>query len=194
VKQSDYQTKEVRCHVQPAGHEHKDSGPHYVYVGFWAKHGLFEDWPHKRNVLVAIEQTDPTKTNFTLLYIMAIKKGVRMPALVSGLNFQKAPWNIMKRRGDCHKGERNGASRVYLKSRLTRVLPHPIPVGQYRGLCIWEDDHVGKGRWALLTLQAATLKKVDPPAPQKERVLVLPGDDEFDLTLAAAKKSLQGDA
>jgi hypothetical protein len=194
VKRSDYQTKEVRCHVHPAGHEHRDSGPHYVYVGFWAKYGLFEDWPHKRDVLVALEQTDPEKTNFTLMYIMALKRGVRKPALVSGLKFQKASWNVTKRRGDLRKGERSGASRVYLKSRLSKVLPHPIPVGQYTGLCIWEDDHVGKGRWALLTLQAANLKKVAPPEPPREKTLVLPGDDEFDLTLAAAKKSLQRDA
>jgi hypothetical protein len=172
MKVTEHKTEAVHGRVWP--HSKKGiHGPHDIHLGIRSQPPIVREWPDKYPVLVHLDQPN-NLDNFTMIRVLFMKPGTRTPSLVAGLRFHRI--KQYRRKGDELK--------IRIRTRLTRTLPHPMPVGQYTGTVIYDDA----GKFAVLTLQASTLKK--EPEPSTPKTIITPGDAEYHDTLADAKRTL----
>ncbi len=172
MKVIDYSAETISGNVWP--HSGKRlQGPYDLRVGLRSQPPIVRTWGKREPVLLHIEQPNE-EDNFTLIHVMFLKPGAPTPSFVKGLRFRKASHH---RNGD--KGLVIG-----IKIRYTNSLPHPVPTGRYPGNLVYDTA----GRFAVLTLQAGTLRKA--PEPAKPRTIIQPGDPEYYESLENAKRTL----
>ena len=157
--------KQVRGSVKPHRHTGKMCGPHLFMLGKQSQPPIVTKW--KGKVRIHIEQPHEDN-NFSLIRILFLRPGTSKPPY----KYHKAAFNRKK----------DGTVAIYLKKRYTDTLPHPLPVGPYVGTCV-----IGDGT-THYTFQASTLNKTAEPS--KPKTIITPGDVEYDLTLARAKRTL----
>lgn len=158
--------------LHPHGHKDENSGPFCLRIGIRSQPDIVREWVAKF-ISLGVEQPQED-TNFTLLRVMFLLPGRKTPWVVKGVTMHRAR---LYRKA-------HGVLECRLRKRLTDKLAHPMPIGQYTGNCIYDVD----GGFAVFTLQATSLRK--EPEPQKPKTIITPGDAEFDVTLANAKRTL----
>lgn len=172
MRVTEYQTKVVYGSVWPRDGK-GPHGPHNVRFGVKAQPDIVKNWPDKQPVSITIEQPNEDD-NFTIIRVMFLKPGTPTPSFVKGVKFKK----VRQYRN------RGGGLEVRIKVRYTNSLPHPLPTGRYVGTSMYDDA----GKFAVLTLQAGTLRKA--PEPSKPKTIITPDDPEFHESLKRAKKTL----
>lgn len=169
---SEYKAISVRASVQP--HDHRGTGgPHDIQIGVRAQSSLMRRWKKGTPVLLDIFQMNEDN-NFTLLRVLFLKPGAKKPRHLKGP--YKRAFQRRRKRGDL---------RVSIKARYSQKLDHPLPVGGYGGTVTYDEE----GTFALLSLQAVTLRKKEPEA-SRPKIIITPGDPCFHESLRRAEKTL----
>ncbi len=171
---TEYNTIAISGSVHPHGHTDKNTGPFSLRVGIKSQPQVLQYW-ESSHVYLSIEQPNETD-NFTLLRVLYLRSGTKKPSLVAGCVFHRAKWYRRPK----------GLIEVRIKKRYCNVLTHPLPSCQYSGTCMYD---VGGG-FVVLTLQAVSLNK--EPEPQKPKIILTPGDEGFNESLANAKRTFSG--
>lgn len=174
MKATDLNTMAASGNIHPHRHRTENVGPFALRIGIRSQPDIVRNWAAK-TVSLGIEQTQED-TNFTLLRVSFLLPGRPTPGILKGVTMRRAK---LYRKG-------GGVLEVRLRKRWTDGLTHPLPQGQYTGNCVYDVD----GGFAVFTLQATSLRK--EPEPQKPKTIITPGDADFDVTLADAKRTLSG--
>lgn len=159
------QTTECSASVWPHRHTDEMSGPLDIKISFRNQPPLVKGWTKNHPLYVCLEQPDE-KTNLTMLWLAFDFAGGPCP-FTKGHEHHKW-YNI-----NSYRTPRDHSLRFYIKSRVIKSVPHPIPRGKWSGTC----HHTNK--WCMFTFQAMTMKV----KPKDEPRIVLP-----DGTLPAKKK------
>ncbi|KKN58744.1 hypothetical protein LCGC14_0549230 [marine sediment metagenome] len=167
--------------LHPQGHTQDHVGPFNLRIGSTAQSPIVERWKAK-HVLLSIEQPNES-LNFTLVHLLFLRKGTPKPSFTYGYKFHNA--KVYRRK--------SGEIEVRIKKRYSDSFPHPFPLGKYLGTC-W-CDLTAQGlpagcRFAFYSFQASSHRK--QPEVQKPKTIITPGDIEYGLTLAHAKKTFRG--
>lgn len=173
MKVTEHNTMACRGSLQPRGHTQDHVGPFELRIGSTFQTLIVERWTAK-HVLLAIEQPNE-EDNFTLLRVLFLRSGTMKPSFVAGCKFRNA--KVYRRK--------DGMVEVRIKKRYTDSFPHPFPTGKYTGSCMYDVE----GRFAFYTLQAMSHRR--QPEARKPKTIITPGDTEYDLTLAHAKRTLR---
>lgn len=181
--------KPVQARVWPHGHNKEFSGPHDVKIGVTSQPAVLVGWNKTNKPLISLEQPRVEESNFTILRILFLKPGVRHPDLPPCAWHKANVWGLRELpypSGTCQDPELDQAAAkvwvknkpshltVYLRTRLTSALKHPIPLGKWEGTVTTNEE----GHWAVFALQAVTLAV--QPVEKKRSALILPGDPGFD--------------
>lgn len=151
-------TTECSASIWPHRHTDEMGGPLDIKISFLNQPPVAKEWPKKQPVWIRLEQPDE-RTNLTLLHIRF-------------RNQLGTPYGGWQKINHCRL-LRDGTLKFYIKTRLIKTVPHPIPRGKWQGGCTYTD------RWCMFTFQAMTMKV----KPKNEPRIVLP-----DGTLPAKKK------
>lgn len=165
----------VTCKVWPHKRSYATTGgPVGITISQTNQPESLKEWPNKKQVYMMMEQPDHEKTNATILRILFSYVDP------SGM-LLKPPLDIYKwyRRPAYIKG--NHELGIYVRQRITKGLPHPIPTGQWSGIveeqpsptCPWVMYTYGK-----VTLDVATTTQAKP----KYSTIIKPGDPLYEET------------
>jgi len=170
MKVTDYQTDLIQANVWP--HDGKGPhGPHDIRISFKTVPSIVEEWAKGRPVGLSVDQPNDDD-NFTLFRVLFRKGGTPSPSMVTGVSFRNCK---------CYK--KGGKKlKVSVKVRYTNSLPHPVPTGPYQGTVLYDSNDT----FALLTMQAGTLRK--EPEPSKPKIIVTPEDPGFHESLSRIKR------
>jgi len=171
VETTEHNTMAATANVWPHKHRDKTVGPYDVRIGSRSQPDIVRAWSTKF-VRVGIEQTEED-TNFTLLRVVFLKQGRKMPWVVAGVPLKRV--RLYRRK--------SGEVSVRTRKRMTDKLTHPLPTGRYVGSCIYDVD----GGFAVFTLQALTLKKEGEV--RKPKTIITPGDPEYGKSLAELERA-----
>lgn len=150
------QTTECSASVWPHRHTDEMGGPLDIKISFRNQPPVVRKWTKKQPVWILLRQPDE-RTNLTLLQIrMHLADEVRAWYRVS--HCRLLPDRTLK---------------FYIKARIVKTVPHPIPRGVWKGYCEYTDTAF------MFTFQAMTMKA----QPKDEPRIILP-----DGTLPAKKK------
>jgi hypothetical protein len=136
--------------VMPHDHTYATGGPLDIRIASHSYPPMIETWPLKKPIRVHLEQPVPEESNFTLLSFAFGPGG-------AGKWYNVHGW---RRKGN--------TITLYLKARITRSVPHPIPLGPWQGASIYSPKQ------ARILFQRQTLV-VKPPEPEPSRI-ILPDD------------------
>lgn len=170
MKDPGIKTELVMANVWPHGGR-GPHGPHDMRIAFKNQIAIVQSWPSKRSVLFSIDQPNEDD-NFTLLRVLFLRSGTRTPESVRGVTFKNAR----------QYGKKEGGLKVSIKTRYSSLLLHPLPTGPYQGTVVYDEDN----SFALITVQAMTLKK--EPEPSKPKIIVTPDDPRFYESTATVKR------
>ncbi len=172
MKATQFNTITCTASLHSHGHAQAHEGPWSMRVGVKGQPMVVRDW-EGTTVLLSVEQPNK-EDNFTLIRIMFLRSGRQKPSLVTGTVFHRAKW--YRRPGDVIE--------MRLKRKLGKSFKHPVPIGKYDGTCMYDVD----GGFAVFNLQATTLRTEAKPSEPK--VIITPGDENYNVTLRDAKRAL----
>jgi len=141
-----------------------------LHLGNASQYGVVKEWTCEgleKHVRIHLEQPHE-KTNFTVLRLLF--EGPTSTGLPPDVKVDE--WRNSRVRRKTRPRDR-GTLVIEIKSRYVRTLPHPFPVGRWRGICVVDRD------LALYSLQLMTMEVVPTVEPEADKRLILPGDEEF---------------
>lgn len=155
-------TQVVTAHVHPHDHLYTEGGPLDVSIGSQVQPAYVQRWG-KAPFFISLDQPVPNESNFTILRVLLLTPGFSKPEELKKFKWHRA--RTFRMRGGTH-------TRLRLKARYVRTLPHPVPIGQWQGTLV--TDHT---TWAVYTLQKQSLKTVKVEEPRGS--IIQPGDVDF---------------
>lgn len=139
------QTMTCKASVWPHRHRNEGYGPLDLRISYRNQPPVAQSWPRGISLLAWLEQPDE-RTNLTIMRVKFKFCGV---------------WKLWHRIRLRRIKKDRGIS-IYLKSRITNSLDHPVPVGRYDGTCKYTSH------WCLYTFQAVSLRV----KPEESRIIV----------------------
>ena len=150
----------MRCvlgRTEPAKHGYGEGGPLALYLARRDVEPWLVSGTKPLTLLVSIEQPEHEQTNYTLIHITS--PTITIDGRWRGHRFHNVRVKFKK--------DRN-VWVVYLKQRLVKSVPNPVPVGPG-----WQGIVSG----GVLTLQKTTLTRIK--RTETKSPLILPGDDDW---------------
>lgn len=135
---------------EPHDHTAQSGGPVDIAIQCKAFPPIVRHW--RGPIRISLSQPDP-RSNFT--HLLVLFHETKPPR---GKWYKVHTWHL---RGD--------KLDFVVKARLTRVLPHPFPLGMWTGEVITSPT---KECVVMLRCQTLTMKPEEPPEPEEPRIIL----------------------
>jgi hypothetical protein len=156
--------KTTRCTASVWPHRRTDelTGPLDLTISYKNQHPLVQEGFFGRYAFITLVQPDD-KTNLTLMQLVFARE-----------HYTFCPYSQVQQSNKVrvYRKGRSKAIKVYIRSRLTNKMDHPIPLGAWEGTL--SEDNSGPQNGVVYTFQAMTAKVV-----KKKPLIILPGEEGF---------------